>query len=118
MLWQATAGYPFRMPEGEAFVPGPSLGPPPSDLQATLTALDRGDPVPSSPDDRERTRRELSALGVDTIVAGPSPGHDGTVRYLTAVLGRPPARAEGVDVWRGLRAPAPPAPGYRTGRTG
>ena len=99
MEWQAAAGYRFRMPEGEAFVPGPSLGPPPSDLQATLTALDRGGPAPDSPAERAATLRELTALGVGTIVAGPSPGHDGTVRYLTAVLGRPPVRSGGVDVW-------------------
>jgi hypothetical protein len=110
MLWQATAGYRFRMPEGEAFVPGPSLGPPPSHLQATLTALDRGEPVPSSPDDLALTRRELAALGVETIVAGPAQGHDGTVRYLTSVLGRAPVRSGGVDVWRGLRGPAAPPP--------
>jgi hypothetical protein len=110
MLWQATAGYTFRMPEGEAFVPGPSLGPPPSHLQATLTALDRGEAVPSSPEDRALTLRELSALGVETIVAGPSAGHDGTVRYLTSVLGRSPVRSGDVDVWRGVPGPAAPPP--------
>ncbi len=39
MYWQALAGYRFRMPEGDAFTPGPYLGPHPSLLQETL---DRG----------------------------------------------------------------------------
>jgi hypothetical protein len=99
MLWQAHAGYRFRMPEGEAFVPGPSLGPPPSDLQRTLAALDSGQAVPASAVDVARTRGELAALGVGTVVAGPSAGHDRVVGYLTSVLGRPPVRSGGVDVW-------------------
>jgi hypothetical protein len=104
MLWQAHAGYRFQMPEGEAFVPGPSLGPPPSDLQATLAALDGGRPVPASAADLARTRGELAALGVATVVAGPSAGHDRVVGYLTSVLGRPPVRSGGVDVWWPLPA--------------
>ena len=114
MVWQASAGYRFRMPEGEAFVPGPSLGPPPSPLQSTLTALDRDEAVPDSAADRAATREELSALGVETVVSGPSAGHDRTVAYLTAVLGRPPVRSGGVDVWWDVRpalASARPPPG-------
>jgi hypothetical protein len=114
MLWQASAGYRFRMPEGEAFVPGPSLGPPPSHLRTTFEALEGGVPVPDSAADREATLRELAALDVDTVVAGPCPGHDRIVAYLTAVLGRPPVPSGGVDVWWDVRpgaASAPPAPG-------
>jgi hypothetical protein len=114
MLWQAAAGYRFRMPEGEAFVPGPSLGPPPSHLRATFEALEGGAPVPDSAADRAETRRELAALGVDTVVVGPHPGHDRMVGYLTSVLGRPPVRSGGVDVWWDVRpdaASAPPPPG-------
>lgn len=114
MLWQAAAGYRFRMPEGEAFVPGPSLGPPPSHLRATFEALEGGVPVPDSAADRAETRRELAALGVDTVVVGPHPGHDRMVAYLTSVLGRPPVRSGGVDVWWDVRpdaASGPPPPG-------
>ena len=115
MLWQASAGYRFRMPEGEAFVPGPSLGPPPSHLRATFEALEGGVAVPDSPADRAETLRELSALGVDTVVAGPCPGHDRIVGYLTLVLGRAPVRSGGVDVWWDVRpgaaASVPPPPG-------
>jgi len=102
MFWQATAGYSFRMAEGEAFVPGqprPTLGPPRSHLQSTLDALDHGGVAPTSSEDRLQALHELSALGVSSIVAGPSPGHDQIVQYLTALLGRPPAQSGGVDVW-------------------
>jgi hypothetical protein len=114
MLWQASAGYRFRMPEGEAFVPGPSLGPPPSHLRATFEALEGGAPVPDSAADRAATLAELSALGVDTVVVGPCPGHDRIVGYLTSALGRPPVRSGGVDVWWDARPGAgsmPPPPG-------
>jgi hypothetical protein len=114
MLWQASSGYRFRMPEGEAFVPGPSLGPPPSHLRTTFEALEGGVPVPASATDRATTLGELAALDVDTVVAGPGPGHDRIVAYLTAVLGRPPVPTGGVDVWWDVRpgaASAPRAPG-------
>jgi hypothetical protein len=99
MYWQAAAGYTFRMPEGEAFVPGPTLAPTRSYLQTTLTKLNQGQTVPTSPGDRARALHDLSAFGVSTIVAGPSPGHDRIVGYLTTILGRPPVRTGGVDVW-------------------
>lgn len=100
MYWQATAGYGFRMAEGEAFVPGPSLGPPPSPLQDTLTAFDHGEEAPgASPGDRAQSLHELSALGVTTVVAGPSHGHDRIVDYFTSLFGRPPVRTGEVDVW-------------------
>jgi hypothetical protein len=102
MYWQATAGYRFRMPEGEVFVPGPTLGPSPSYLQTTLGELDRGGQVPSSAGDRRRALRDLSAFGVSTVIAGPSAGHDRVVRYFTFLFGRPPVRSGGVDVWWGV----------------
>jgi hypothetical protein len=99
MLWQSVAGYRFRMPTGEAFVPGPSLGPPESHLKDTLTVLDRGGAVPATPSEVAQTRRDLAALGVGTVIAGPSPGQERLVAYLTEVVGRPPERSGGVDVW-------------------
>jgi hypothetical protein len=99
MYWQATAGYGFRMPEGEVFVPGPTLGPSPSFLQTTLQGLDHGRAAWTAAEDRARALHELSAAGVTTIVAGPSPGQDRIVEYLTSLLGRPPVRTQGVDVW-------------------
>lgn len=99
MYWQALAGYRFRMPEGDAFTPGPTLGPKPSFLRATLEALDAGQAMEPSPGDRTRLLAELSELGVTAIVAGPSAGQLRIVDYLASVLERPPELLEGVDVW-------------------
>jgi hypothetical protein len=99
MFWQTVAGYRFRMPEGDAFTPGPYLGPHPSHIQASLDALDQGQTVAVSPSERDQALRDLAALRVTTIVAGPSPGHDAIVAYITSVVGTPPQQTEGVDVW-------------------
>lgn len=99
MYWQAVAGYRFRMPEGDAFTPGPTLGPRPSLLRQRLEALDRGSEVPPPADDRDELLRELLSLGVSTVVSGPSPGQARIVAYLSVILGRPPLALEGVEVW-------------------
>jgi hypothetical protein len=99
MYWQTVAQDRFRMPEGDAFTPGPFLGPHPSHLQASLDALDQGQVVAVSPSERELALRDLAAFGVATIVVGPSQGRGAIVIYLTAVLGSPPMETGGVDVW-------------------
>ena len=99
MFWQTVARYRFRMPEGDAFTPGPYLGPHPSHIQASLDALDQGQTVAVSPSERDQALRDLAGFRVTTIVAGPSPGQDAIVAYLTSVLGVPPQQTEGVDVW-------------------
>ena len=87
------------MPEGDAFTPGPYLGPHPSHLQASLDALDQGQSVSVSPSERDQALRDLAAFKVVAIVVGPSQGRDAIVTYLTSVLGSPPAETGGVDVW-------------------
>jgi hypothetical protein len=99
MFWQTVARYRFRMPEGDAFTPGPYLGPHPSHIQASLDALDQGQTLVVSSSERDQALRDLAGFRVATIVAGPSPGRDAIVAYLTSVLGTPPQRTEGVDVW-------------------
>jgi hypothetical protein len=99
MFWQTVSRYRFRMPEGDAFTPGPYLGPHPSHIQASLDALDQGRTVAVSSSERDQALQDLVAFRVTTIVAGPSPGHDAIVAYLTAVVGAPPQQTEGVDVW-------------------
>jgi len=99
MYWQAVANYRFRMPEGDAFTPGPYLGPHPSFLQSVLDDLDAGKTVTLTPDARERFVSDLKQSGVTAIVAGPSKGHDAIVKFLTEFEGGPPVRTGGVDVW-------------------
>jgi hypothetical protein len=99
MYWQALAGYRFRMPEGDAFTPGPYLGPHPSFLQETLDRLDAGRPVAVTPDLLAQALADLKSFGVTTIVAGPSPGQPAIVEFLTQIAGRPPVEDGGVEVW-------------------
>jgi hypothetical protein len=99
MYWQATADYRFRMPEGDAFTPGPYLGPHPSFLESTLDRLDAGQTVTVTPDVRATALADIKNFGVTTIVAGPSPGQAAIVEFLTEVEGRPPVDDGGVKVW-------------------
>jgi hypothetical protein len=99
MYWQATANYRFRMPEGDAFTPGPYLGPHPSFLQSTLDGLEAGRPVAVTPDVLAQVLADLKSFGATTIVAGPSPGRPAIVEFLTQVEGRPPIEDGGVEVW-------------------
>ena len=99
MYWQATASYRFRMPEGDAFTPGPYLGPRPSFMQTTLDGLDAGEPVTLTPEVRARFIADLQAHGITTIVVGPSAGRPAIVEFLTEIEGSPPADDGGVKVW-------------------
>src|SRR5260370_24331295 len=99
MYWQVVANYRFKMPEGDAFPPGPYLGPHPSFLQSVLDQLDAGRAVTVTPDVRARARADLEKFGVTTIVAGPSPGHAPIVDFLTQIEANPPVADQGVEVW-------------------
>src|SRR5437879_11532873 len=84
MLWQAAANYRFRMPEGDAFTPGPYLGPHPSFLEKTLDGMDRDQqPVAVTPEVSDMAFADLSRFRVTTIVAGPSPGQAAIVAFWT-----------------------------------
>ena len=99
MYWQAVAGYRFRMPEGDAFTPGPYLGPHPSFLQSALDRLDAGQAIAVTPDVRVKGLADIKSFGAATIVAGPSPGQAAIVEFLTGVEGRAPVDDGGVKVW-------------------
>jgi len=99
MYWQALSNYRFRMPEGDAFTPGPYLGPHPTYLETTLDQLDAGQDLQLSADSRDRALQSLAAMHVSTVVVGPSRGRDRIVEFLTSVLGGPPVEVDGVYVW-------------------
>ena len=99
MYWQAVAGYRFRMPEGDAFTPGPYLGPHPSFIESALDELDTGHTVDVTSDVRTKALADIKSFGVTTIVAGPSPGQPAIVDFLTQIVGRPPIDDAGVKVW-------------------
>jgi hypothetical protein len=99
MYWQAAAGYRFRMPEGDAFTPGPYLGPHPSFLESALDRLDAGQTVTVTPETRAMALADLKSFGVATIVSAPSPGQSGIVDFLTQLEGQAPLDDGGVKVW-------------------
>jgi hypothetical protein len=99
MYWQATANFRFRMPEGDAFTPGPYLGPHPSFMKSTLDALDAGQTVTPTQELLAMFKADLAAHGITAIVAGPSRGQAAIVKFLTEVEGSPPADDGGVKVW-------------------
>jgi hypothetical protein len=100
MYWQAVADYRFKMPEGDAFTPGPYLGPRPSFVQRTLDEMDAGrQPVTLTSEVRAKVAADLSHFRVTTIVAGPSPGRASIVAFWTEFVGEPPVEAGGVEVW-------------------
>jgi len=99
MYWQSVASYRFRMPEGDAFTPGPYLGPHPSFLESALDQLDAGRPLTMTPGARARAVADLEALGATTIVAGPSRGHAAIVDFLIQIEASAPAADGGVEVW-------------------
>jgi hypothetical protein len=99
MYWQAAAGYRFRMPEGDAFTPGPYLGPHPSFLESALDQLDSGHAIVVTPEVRTKALADITSFGVSTIVAGPSHGQGAIVDFLTQVEGRAPVEDGGVEVW-------------------
>jgi hypothetical protein len=103
MYWQAVAGYRFTMPEGDAFTPGPYLGPHPSFMQSTLDALNAGRSVTVTDDTRARFLADLREHAVTTIVAGPSSGQAAIVEFLTQIEGQAPVDDGGVKVWWHLR---------------
>lgn len=99
MYWQALAKFRFHIPEGDAFSAGPFLGPTPSYLGTVLDHFDNGTPVDLTSDARAAALHDLARWHVQTIVVGPSPGHDAIVSYLRSLLGVPPQTVDGVDVW-------------------
>jgi hypothetical protein len=99
MYWQEAAGYRFRMPEGDAFTPGPYLGPQPSFIQTTLDQLDAGETLTVTPEVRALALADLKSFGITAMVAGPSPGHRAIVTFLTEVSGQAPVEEGGVQVW-------------------
>jgi hypothetical protein len=100
MLWQAAANYRFRMPEGDAFTPGPYLGPHPSLLEKMLDSMDANrQQIKVTPDVRAIVAADLQRLQVTFIVAGPSPGRAAIVAFWTEFVGSTPIEDGGVEVW-------------------
>lgn len=100
MLWQVESGMRFRMPEGFAWIPGPSYTPTPSHLGDVMTAVARGTTVPALTDDvRAQMLEDLRRWHVETVIVGPMARQDQLVAVFTRLLNRAPAFIGGVYIW-------------------
>jgi hypothetical protein len=101
MLWQLSSGMRFRMPEGYANRPGPSLDPPETALGNALIAMQYGSAPPMvSSAFRSAALGELRQRDVRAVVVGPMDGQARIVEFLTELIGTPPTRQGGVVFWR------------------
>jgi hypothetical protein len=90
----------FRMPEGDAIVPGPSLSPPSSALGSLLVRLEGGAAAGPPPETMRPTlMADLRHWDVRTVIVGPMDGHAAVAAMFTWLLGRPAETVGGVDVW-------------------
>jgi hypothetical protein len=100
MLWQLRSGMRFRMPEGYANRPGPSLDPATTSLGAVLIDLQDGRPAPAvSANFRATALAELQRWHVRAVVVGPMDGQERVLAFLTDLIGAPPTQDGGVDLW-------------------
>lgn len=110
MLWQAEAGFRFRMPQGYVIVPGPGgrprYGAPPSTISDTLLAIQNDAPFTATPALRDRLLRDLADRQVDTVVVGPMRHQRAMLDLFGDLFQRPPAHVEDVYLWRDLRSGA------------
>ena len=112
MLWQLSSDMRFRMPDGYANRPGPSLDPRETALGNALIAIQEGGPAPTVAADVRATALEtLREWEIQTVVVGPMNGQDRIVSFLTDVIGIPPAKEDGVFIWRLTGSSAPPGLG-------
>ena len=102
MLWQSES-MRFRMPEGFAWIPGPSYVPHRSALGDALAGIAKSGTTPTMTSDaRLRYADDLKAWQVQTVIVGPMAYQDRMVRFFSELLGRPPTEEGGVLVWFGL----------------
>jgi hypothetical protein len=104
MLWQVQTGLRYRMPGGYFIGPDrsgrPVFGPLPTTTAALLTQIQRGaGPVEVSDGVRRTVLADLAHWGVTTVIVGPMPNADATVRFFERVLGRAPSEEGQVSWW-------------------
>jgi hypothetical protein len=105
MTWQAQADLWFRMPGGYFIGPQPNGQPKfyalPTPTSRAFNRIRTGDPPPPLTKQWRRTlARDFVRWRVSNVAVGPMPNRAVMVRFLTELLGRPPRRVDGVDLWR------------------
>jgi len=107
MLWQSASGMRYRMPEGFAWIPGPSYVPHRSPLGDAMAAIATGEPAPAMTSAaRVGYFHDLRAWQVTTVIVGPMAHQDQMLSFFSALFGRPPSEEGGVYVWLGLSIPS------------
>jgi hypothetical protein len=102
MLWQSES-MRFRMPEGFAWIPGPSYVPHRSSLRDAMAGVAKSGLAPDMTSEaRLAYSHDLQAWQVQTVIVGPMANQDQMVRFFSDILGRPPTEEGGVYVWFGL----------------
>ena len=112
MVWQARAGMWFKMPGGYFVGPGPDGGTlreaPPTATSRVLDRIRRGGRPPDlTPALRRRIAADLERWRVASVVLGPMPHRRTMAGFLTGLLGRPPERLAGVELWRDAAVSVP-----------
>lgn len=105
MLWQAASGMAFRMPEGYAFVPGPTPitpNPPASALGARMVRIETSGGSTIDPSARAAMRGDLATWQVRTVVVGPMAHQADMIAFFTDLLGRAPVERGGVYLFEGV----------------
>jgi hypothetical protein len=103
MLWQSESGMRFRMPEGFAWIPGPSYVPHRSALGDSMAGIAKSGTEPAmTSETRLAYAHDLKSWQVQTVIVGPMANQDQMVRFFTDLFGRPPIEQGGVLVWFGL----------------
>lgn len=120
-LWQASRLFPFKIAGGSFVLPQPITGKVgngrPSLINSVMSDLAAG----IWPGEDQPLRAELDRLlrswDVTTVVAVPGSAHfPEAVSYLNWMLGKPPTKVAGADVWYHL--PVTSAPSSMTGHDG
>jgi hypothetical protein len=104
MVWQAEADMWFKMPGGYFVGPDPGGGvlrqAPPTTTSLALGRIERGwRPPDLTPALRRQIAEDFTRWRVGSVVLGPMPHRRVMATFLTELLGRPPERLAGVEVW-------------------
>jgi hypothetical protein len=111
MVWQAEAGMWFKMPGGYFVGPDPDggtvRGPPPTITSGILERIEGGASPPRlTPGLRRRIGQDFARWGVGSVILGPMPYRRVMAGLLTDLLGRPPDRLGGIELWTGVSVTA------------
>jgi hypothetical protein len=104
MVWQAEAGMWFKLPGGYFVGPDPGGGvlheAPPTTTSLTLGRIQRGGRPPDLTSElRRQIAEDFARWEVGSVVLGPMRHRRVMARFLTELLGRPPERLAGVEMW-------------------